>query len=178
MKRLLSVVVILLTTLCGATDANAKSKMMPKMYLFGFSASFKNSVVYFTDIQEVDSAWMDTKTKFLLGRDMYSSQLKDYLGQSIQDPHRTCVVMFATSREKAEKKYMKLKKTYTVKAKSKDGYDVKHLGINEFRFKPVDMSPDVEESPKEIKKKEKKEKKEMDNERRGRGKGRGGKRPM
>lgn len=181
MKRLLSIAVMILTALGMTTsEMNAKSRMMPKVYMFGFSASFKNAVVYFTDIQEVDSAWIDTKTKFLLGRDMYAAQLKDYLGTTIQDQHRTCVVMFATSREKAEKKYTKLKKTYTVKAKAADGYDVKYLDKGEFRFKPIDMSPGAdEETDKDKKKKEKAERKQErkgndQGGRRGGGRGRGG----
>ncbi len=53
MKKLISAVMILLTlTFCNSTTMEAKVKVAPKMYIFGFSASFKNSIVYFTDIQE------------------------------------------------------------------------------------------------------------------------------
>ena len=128
-----------------STAVEAKPKQVPKVYIFGFSASFKNPVVYLTDIQELDSAWIDSKTKFLLGRDTYSTQLKEYLTQSVNDSHRTCVVMFSTEKAKAEKKYMKLKRTYTVKAKAKDGYDVKYLDRKDFSFETVDMSPSEEE---------------------------------
>ena len=48
-----------------ALQVSAKQKIEPR-YLFGFAASFADSTVYFTDIQKVDSAWIDTKTKFLL----------------------------------------------------------------------------------------------------------------
>ena len=146
MKRLFCAAAMLLMTMGTlSTAVEAKPKQVPKVYIFGFSASFKNAVVYITDIQELDSAWIDSKTKFLLGRDTYSTQLKDYLTQSVNDPHRTCVVMFSTEKAKAEKKYMKLKRTYTVKAKAKDGYDVKYLDRKDFEFEPVDMSPDTEE---------------------------------
>ena len=146
MKRLFCAAAMLLMTMGTlSTAVEAKPKQMPKVYIFGFSASFKNAVVYITDIQELDSAWIDSKTKFLLGRDTYSTQLKDYLTQSVNDPHRTCVVMFSTEKAKAEKKYMKLKRTYTVKAKAKDGYEVKYLDRKNFEFEPVDMSPDTEE---------------------------------
>ena len=40
---------------------------------------------------------------------------------------------------------MKLKRTYTVKAKAKDGYDVKYLDRKDFSFETVDMSPSEEE---------------------------------
>ena len=136
---------LLMTMGTLSTAVEAKPKQVPKVYIFGFSASFKNSVVYLTDIQELDSAWIDSKTKFLLGRDTYSTQLKEYLTQSVNDSHRTCVVMFSTEKAKAEKKYMKLKRTYTVKAKAKDGYDVKYLDRKDFSFETVDMSPSEEE---------------------------------
>lgn len=146
MKRLFcAAAVLLMTTGTLSTAVEAKPKQVPKVYIFGFSASFKNPVVYLTDIQELDSAWIDSKTKFLLGRDTYSTQLKEYLTQSVNDSHRTCVVMFSTEKAKAEKKYMKLKRTYTVKAKAKDGYDVKYLDRKDFSFETVDMSPSEEE---------------------------------
>lgn len=146
MKRLFCAAAVLLMTMGTlSTAVEAKPKQVPKVYIFGFSASFKNPVVYLTDIQELDSAWIDSKTKFLLGRDTYSTQLKDYLTQSVNDAHRTCVVMFSTEKAKAEKKYMKLKRTYTVKAKAKDGYDVKYLDRKDFSFETVDMSPSEEE---------------------------------
>ena len=146
MKRLFCAAAVLLMTMgILSTAVEAKPKQVPKVYIFGFSASFKNPVVYLTDIQELDSAWIDSKTKFLLGRDTYSTQLKEYLTQSVNDSHRTCVVMFSTEKAKAEKKYMKLKRTYTVKAKAKDGYDVKYLDRKDFSFETVDMSPSEEE---------------------------------
>lgn len=146
MKRLFCAAAVLLMTMGTlSTAVEAKPKQVPKVYIFGFSASFKNPVVYLTDIQELDSAWIDSKTKFLLGRDTYSTQLKEYLTQSVNDAHRTCVVMFSTEKAKAEKKYMKLKRTYTVKAKAKDGYDVKYLDRKDFSFETVDMSPSEEE---------------------------------
>ena len=146
MKRLFCAAAVLLMTMGTlSTAVEAKPKQVPKVYIFGFSASFKNPVVYLTDIQELDSAWIDSKTKFLLGRDTYSTQLKEYLTQSVNDSHRTCVVMFSTEKAKAEKKYMKLKRTYTVKAKAKDGYDLKYLDRKDFSFETVDMSPSEEE---------------------------------
>ena len=34
------------------TPLRAKNYVTPKAYMFGFSASFNDSIVYFTDIQE------------------------------------------------------------------------------------------------------------------------------
>ena len=65
-----------------------------KVFMFGFAASFNDSTVYFTDIQEVDSVWLETKNKFLYSRDNYSYQLKDHL-KEIGQVHATCLVVYA-----------------------------------------------------------------------------------
>ena len=59
-----------------AMGAEAKQVQVPHMYVFGFAASFKDSVVYMTEIQDVQKAWYDTKTKFLLGRDTNTSDVR------------------------------------------------------------------------------------------------------
>ena len=43
---------------------SAKNIMIPKAYMFGFVASFNDSIVFFTDIQEVDSVWVQEKRNF------------------------------------------------------------------------------------------------------------------
>ncbi len=138
--------------------AQAKGTMLPKAYLYGFIANFTDSVVYFTDIQEVDSVWYDKKTKFLLGRSSYSAQLKNYFTYTLNKPNSTCIVSFGLTRKAAEKKYAKLKKQYT--DKHAGAYEIRSLNENEFRFTPVNMAPDEEpqmtkEELKEAKKKAK-----------------------
>jgi hypothetical protein len=46
--------------------------------------------------------------------------------------------MYALTRKEAEKKFIKLRKEYTIKAKGK--YDVRYLTTADFHFQPVDMS--------------------------------------
>ena len=118
-----------------ATKASAKPIMTPKAYMFGFIANFSDSVVYFTDIQMVDSVWYDHKTKFLVDRSTYSNQLRQYFTNTLNQPHRTCIVIFALTRKEIEKKYLKLKKQYTGKYAYR--YDVRTLNENEFHFSPV-----------------------------------------
>ena len=133
------IMMFLTMLLCGAhtTPVMAKKKMVEKMYLFGFSASFKDSVVFFTDVQEISNVWYDTRKKFLLGREYYSQQLKTHLAEKNNEPNRTCLVMFATKRKSAEKKFLKLKHLYTQKAKGK--YRVSYLPNEDFRFTPVEL---------------------------------------
>ena len=132
---------ILMTLLfCVAMGVEAKRVQTPHMYMFGFAASFKDSVVYMTEIQDVQGAWYDTKSKFLLGRDNYSLQLKGHFKEKMQMPDRVCMVFFAKSMKKAEKKYLKLRKKYLGDKKHPSSYEVRYVTNQDFKFEPIDMS--------------------------------------
>lgn len=103
-----------------------------KLFMYGFAMSLNDSTVYFTDIQEVDSAWTDTKTDFLYSRDNYSYQLRDHLKKE-GIAHTTCVTMYAKTRKDIEKKYFAFKKRYTTKGK----YDIKYIASTDFKFYPI-----------------------------------------
>lgn len=124
--------VVLLAFVCSFSSASAKVICVPKLYAFGFSASFNDSIVYFTDIQVIDSAWINDKTKFLISRDNYSYQLKNYF-TSIGQEHRTCVISFALTRKEIEKKYKKMKEKY-VKA---GNFSIKNISKNDFHFAAI-----------------------------------------
>lgn len=128
-KRYILLALILLTMSLGMT---AKNKTVQKVYLYGFSASFKDSVVYFTDIQELENVSVAERTGFLYGRDSYSNQLREYLAEKGQ-PFRTCIVSFAFDRKHIEKKYLKLKSKYT----KKGNFDIRYLKADEFKFNRV-----------------------------------------
>ncbi len=115
----------------------AKVQKQQDVYVFGFSASFTDSVVYITDIQKLDYAWIDTKGNHLMEREEYAYQLKRYLADQLGTPHRTCVVFYAKNRKKAEKQFLKMKKLYTIKAKNK--FDVKYLSSSDFSFTIVEV---------------------------------------
>ena len=156
MKKLLTKALLALLLGTGISTVSAKRQPVPKMYMFGLAASFTDTIVHITPIQTLDSVWINSKNKFLLERDVYSFQLRDFLEQSLQMPHRTCIVFYNQKREKLEKEYKKMQRLYT---KSKDGlqhFDVRYLELQQFQFKVVDMSEyedgentAVEEAPKE-----------------------------
>ncbi len=137
MKYLKYIVLTLLISI--AMGAEAKTVKAKHMYMFGFAASFKDSVVYMTEIQDVKDAMYDTKSKFLLGRDSYSDQLKTYFREKMQLSDRVCVVMFSTSKKKAEKKYLKLRKKYLSNKKHTSTYEVRYVTTQDFEFEPVAM---------------------------------------
>ena len=137
MKSLRYILLLAVTLL--TVEASAKIEMKDNIYMFGFSASFKDSVIYATDIQNPQGLWIDTKSNFLLNRDEYSHQLKEYLSDKLQQQNRVCMVFFYTKKKKAEKEYLKLMKKY------KQGYEVRYVNENAFKFEPIDSNPEEEE---------------------------------
>ena len=123
-----------------AMGAEAKQVKLPHMDMFGFAASFKDSVVYMTEIQDVKNVWYDKKTKFLMGRDSYSAQLKEYFKEKMQMNDRVCMVIFAKSQKKAEKKYLKLRKKYMSSKKHTSTYEIRYVSTQDFQFEAVDVS--------------------------------------
>ena len=116
----------LVFALCSAfTMKNEKEGV----YIAGVSASFSDSLVYFTDVIFVDSVVLD-KNDFLPERYQYSSQLSDYMGQKYGLPNRTCFVYFNENKEKLEKTIKKLKEKYKKAGKSQ----LKQVDA-EFKFK-------------------------------------------
>lgn len=95
----------------GVMAKKSKDKNKYGVYMAGVSASFTDSLVYFTDIQFLDSAQMDGKG-FLVGRSQYSVQLKDYLETKEGGKNRTCFMFFNLKKNKLQKELQKLKEKY------------------------------------------------------------------
>lgn len=94
------------------TAKKPKDKNKYGVYMAGVSASFTDSLVYFTDIQFVDSACIDGKG-FLAGRSQYSVQLKDYLETKEGGKNRTCFMFFNVKKNKLQKELDKLRTKYS-----------------------------------------------------------------
>ena len=88
-----------------------KDKNKYGVYIAGVSASFTDSLIYFTDIQYVDSAFLN-KNDLLEGRSQYSMQLKDYLEQHLNGKNRTCFIYYNIKKKKLQKEVNKLKEKY------------------------------------------------------------------
>lgn len=116
-------------------DTMAKNKCVPKIYAFGFAASFNDSTVYFTEIHEVDSVWINEKNKFLLNRNDYSNQLKGYLDAKGLT-HRTCIISYELKRKDLEKRYEKMKAKYL----KKGNYSIEYIKPKDFRFEAVEYT--------------------------------------
>ena len=132
MKRILYLMVAILsmaaTVGISAKDDNIKPT---KVYCFGVSTSFNDSTVFFTEIQEIDNVWLESKSNFVVGRDNYSYQLRDHLSDKGY-PKRTCIFVCHPTLKKVEKKYNKMKQRFV----KKGGCDLLLIDKTEFVFKP------------------------------------------
>lgn len=127
-----------------------------KAYIFGFASSFNDSTVYFTDIQEIDSAYFTSKNKFLISRENYSSQLREYLS-GLGEEHRTCMVEYGFDQKKLQKAWEKLYARYSHNQKKKNNqkqkselppFQIKHITKEQLAFQAVaPMEEYVEEAP-------------------------------
>ena len=149
-------IILLIFAIVFSLHVSAQKSIVQKVYAYGFSASFKDSVVYFTEIQEIDSAWVGVKTKFLEGRENYSYQLRDYLADRGME-HRTCIICYSSKLKKTKKKFTKMMDSYSKNGK----YDIRLIKEDEFKFKCVEPSETevYDKNTTITKKKDKKEKK-------------------
>jgi hypothetical protein len=100
------------------------------VYIVGVSASFTDSLVYFTEIQLLDSVRLD-KNKMLPERSQYSYQLKNYLENEEGLTNRTCFVYFSNSRKKLQKTINKMK----IKYQKGKILLIREVNPNAFKFK-------------------------------------------
>ena len=140
-------------------QVSAKDKEVSKVYMFGFAASFNDSTIYITDIQEIKGAYVAERTKFLVNRDEYSYQLRNYLqGQGNAFP--TCITSYAYDRKTIEKKFAKIKKRYIDKNKGRY-IIVNIISKEQFTYQPVssDEVVNVDESEQTVQQSKSKKKK-------------------
>lgn len=116
----------------ASATVTAKNKRVPKVYAFGFAASFNDSTVYITDIQEIDIVWINDKTKFVLERENYSGQLRTYLNENGKE-HRTCIMSYAFKKKDIEKKFHKLRDKYV----KTGNFNIENISGSDFHFQSI-----------------------------------------
>lgn len=152
-KHIVTVLFLMLTM-----SMSAKTVCVPKVYVFGFSSSFNDSIVYFSEVQELDSVWFNDKNNFMECRPQYSDQLKSFL-ESRGEKDRTCTIFYSLKRNNIDATYKKVTGKYLQSGKKKqDNFIVKILTKEDFVFKTV--VPDVIEDEKAERKDAQKARKE------------------
>ena len=119
--------IALVFTMCSAFSL--KKDHSKPVYAFGISASFTDTVVYFTDIQILDSAKV-SKEGFLSHRELYSYQLKNYLEDNQLQQNSTCMIYFSKNKKKLEKEATKILNKY----KKNNRMTVSRIDSDKFHF--------------------------------------------
>ena len=104
----------LVCMMCSAFTMKDKTN---GMYIVGVSASFTDSVIYFTDIQFVKNLTLGND-KLLYLRSYYSDQLDEHLELEKGLKNRTSFVYYSPKKEKLEKVIKKMKNKYRKEGKS------------------------------------------------------------
>ena len=128
MKYIRLIMAVALTFLVCSAFTMKKDKEKP-VYVFGVAASFTETLVYYTDIQLLDSVYLN-EHGFLPQRDLYSYQLKNHLEYNMNKLNYTCVIYFSDNKKKLEKEASKVKSGYL---KSKQ--TLRPIEASEFQFK-------------------------------------------
>lgn len=113
MKKTLSAIFLFAIGLASVfltpMPAQAQDKNTPKrVYAFGYAETLNDTVIYITQIQELEGAELDNKG-FIHFRESYDAQLQHYL-MSVQKSHTMCITIYGTSRSKLEKKFIRLRR--------------------------------------------------------------------
>lgn len=101
-----------------------------RVYLYGVSTDFNDSVVYMTDIHSLDSVVVN-KEGALQNYSSYSFQMKVFMSDVLGQANQTCAVIYSVDKKKLEKRYLKMRKKYQ---SDKDCF-LKQLGTDAFMFR-------------------------------------------
>ena len=124
-----ALLVMVLMTASSATMLHAKVEQKP-VYICGYAVNFVDSTAYLTEIQCIDTAYVESKNGFLMDRNLYSDQLNHYLKKQQGGKHYTCMVLFDKKLSRLQKRVEKMRRR-----DAKDtGTRLKSLSATEFQF--------------------------------------------
>ena len=125
MKKLF-LISFLMLAVCSVF-ARGKNEKDSVLYVMGASISFSDTVVYFTEIQELDGVLLEKG--LMPNRQLYSYELKDYMSAKENMPGRISVIFYSEKRKELEKKEKNVKK----RLETKENMTVRYLG-GKFKF--------------------------------------------
>ncbi len=112
-----------------AVMAGDKKPVKQRIYMFGFAASFTDSVACQTTVQQLDSAWLD-EHKFLMDRALYSLQLQYHMEHVQQVKNPVCTVFFGRSAKRVQRLWNKMQRRY----QKEEGLSYRILPEDGFKF--------------------------------------------
>lgn len=123
------ITVAIITAAAGISAADRKDDAPRQAYIFGVGISMTDSTAFFTDIQTVDSLYLN-KEGFVDHESEYSLQLKLYLSNRLNMHDKTCAVFYDSDAKDLQKEYDKV----TSKLKSSGYKDFVTIGKDDFTF--------------------------------------------
>ncbi|MGN0233573.1 MAG: hypothetical protein ACI4B5_04005 [Bacteroidaceae bacterium] len=102
---LLSMMLILVPSV---SMLHAKVEQRP-IYICGYAVNFADSTVCLTEIQCIDTAYVESKNGFLMDRNQYSSQLQFYMSKRSGGKNYTCMVLFDKKQTRLQKRMAKVR---------------------------------------------------------------------
>ena len=123
--------VLLCIVFASAASAKKHKVRQKSLYMVGTAVSLIDSTFFLTDMHLVKDLTVEKKTNFLMDRQLYSQQLKQYLDETYKGGPYVPAVFFSPKRKKMERRYLSLYKRY-----SKAGeLHVVFVDQSQFRFK-------------------------------------------
>lgn len=135
MRLLCRLTCVVLVTVLLPLTASARSGEADKVYAFGYATCLGDSAAYLCAVQMLDGATIDKRTGFLNYREDYSRQMEEAL-KATYGKYFTCALVFSTKKDKAEKKYLKIRRHL----RKDKRVLVRELPVSDFRFSPVAKS--------------------------------------
>lgn len=110
MNRLWTVALLAMMMLVSsASELYAKVEQKP-IYICGYAVNFADSTVYLTEIQCIDTAYVESKNGFLMDRNQYSAQLQFHMNKHSGGKNYTCMVLFDKKLARLQKRVAKVRK--------------------------------------------------------------------
>ncbi len=137
-------ILMLVVGLCLASAMRAAAPERKAVYMFGFAASFTDSVAFITDPQLIDSAYV-LQNGFLADRTLYANQLDHHVQVRHDKADMVPSLFWHTKLNKLEKRWQKIRKRY----EADPAMRLVRLGADEFQFHLEEyIEPEVIEAPK------------------------------
>ena len=130
LKYLLGLIsIVLLSSFMPAKEKKDKANEPKRVYMYGVSIDFNDSIVYITDVQHLDDVIIN-RDGSLFNHVYYSLQLKTYLEGTLGETNQTCAVIYSDKKKKLENRYLKMYKKY----QSSNPQSVRTIGADSFMF--------------------------------------------
>ncbi|MDO5075640.1 MAG: hypothetical protein Q4D66_07230 [Bacteroidales bacterium] len=112
----------------------ATAPVQSTAYMFGISQNLADTIVYMSEVCEVKGVQWG-KHKFLSQRGEYAEQFRAYVARTQQSPFQTAAIVFAPTRQKAEKELVKTFKKLNEQKMPGRKLIVRMVPRSEFQFR-------------------------------------------